>query len=70
MTFQEFLIEEKINAALHIMSVEQRLNFYELIINGEREEAFEYMLQCVFDIAAAELKEQDIEAYNNLIGEE
>ena len=52
------------------MSVEQRLNFYELIIDGEREEAFEYMLQCVFDIAAAELKEQDIEAYNNLIGEE
>ena len=70
MTFQEFLIEEKINLALHIMSVEQRLNFYELIIDGEREEVFEYMLQCVFDIAAAELKEQDIEAYNNLIGEE
>ena len=70
MKFQEFLIEVKINAALHIMRVEQRLNFYELIIDGEKEKAFEYMLQCVFDIAAAELKEQDIEAYNNLIGEE
>ena len=67
MTYEQFELQEKINAALHIMSVEQRLNFYELIIDGEREEAFEYMLQCVFDIAAAELKEQDEQAYNELI---
>ena len=49
------------------MSVEQRLNFYELIIDEQEEQAFEYMLQCVFDIAAAELKEQDEQAYNELI---
>lgn len=67
MTYEQFELQEKINAALHIMSVEQRLNFYEFIIDGQEEQAFEYMLQCVFDIAAAELKEQDEQAYNELI---
>ena len=61
------IVQERVNAALNIMSVAERLNFYDLAFEGHLEQAYEYMLKCVFNIAIEQLKEEDMQAYNELV---
>lgn len=53
-------IEDKLYKALNIISEEQKTEFYRIMLNdGNRKMAFEYLLECLYEIGTMEVENNE-----------
>lgn len=57
--------QELLLNAMHKISVDEKLNFLELLINKEDKKAFSYLVDCLINLSIQELEEGENEQYFN-----